>query len=416
MKIFKILWGIYALFIVYGTIIPFNLVPSNEIVLSNYDKISWIPFIDPDGSRASIPDVVQNILLFLPFGVFGFLSMNQRIWRSIFIATVSGALLSISVEILQLFTIDRTTSTTDLVTNTTGAFLGALTAAFTLDLLSKAITSHSLQKHIQIKFFFPLLIACLIAAAGSLHPFDFTLDVGSLWSKIKFLANQPINFNAVLSDEGVVFIRFFLLAFVCSLCFREWLYPNSAIKGIIFSTLIGLALEGCQIIVESRMPSFQDGIVVVLGSICGGLFAAYRSRSNSVYIWSILIMATTWMAAMLHTLTPFQFVSEYRSINWFPFLAYYEKTSFIALSNFVESTLIYYPMGFILTYFIDREKSPYIFIGIIAGVIAFPLELSQGWVDGRYPDITDVLGALIGAIFGAWTCREGWKAFERYAE
>ena len=73
-------------------------------------------------------------------------------------------------------------------------------------------------------------------------------------------------------------------------------------------------------------------------------------------------------------------------------------------------------MGFVLTYLIDREKSPYIFTGIIAGVIAFPLELSQGWVDGRYPDITDVLGALIGAIFGAWTCHEGWKAFERYVE
>ena len=73
-------------------------------------------------------------------------------------------------------------------------------------------------------------------------------------------------------------------------------------------------------------------------------------------------------------------------------------------------------MGFVVTYFIDREKSPYIFIGIIAGVIAFPLELTQGWVDGRFPDITDVLGALIGAIFGAWTCREGWKAFERSIE
>ena len=36
-------------------------------------------------------------------------------------------------------------------------------------------------------------------------------------------------------------------------------------------------------------------------------------------------------------------------------------------------------------------------------MIAVPLEFSQGWVEGRYPDITDVLGALIGATFGAWT-------------
>ena len=120
------------------------------------------------------------------------------------------------------------------------------------------------------------------------------------------------------------------------------------------------------------------------------------------------------MAAMLHALSPFRFTSAYHSMNWFPFLAYYDRTSFIALSNFIESVLIYYPLGFVLTNLIDQERSPYIFIGIIAGVIAFPLELTQGWVDGRYPDITDVLGALIGAISGAWTCREGWRAFERY--
>ena len=46
-------------------------------------------------------------------------------------------------------------------------------------------------------------------------------------------------------------------------------------------------------------------------------------------------------------------------------------------------------------------------------MIAFSLELTQGWVDGRYPDITNELGALIGTIFKAWTFREGWKAFVR---
>ena len=104
-KILKFLWITYSFFIIYGTIIPFNLVPSKELVLSNYDKISWIPFIDPDGSRASIPDIVQNVLLFLPFGFLSFLSMNQRKWRRIFIATSCGSLLSILVEILQLIEI-----------------------------------------------------------------------------------------------------------------------------------------------------------------------------------------------------------------------------------------------------------------------------------------------------------------------
>ena len=414
-KIFKILWIIYSLFIIYGTLIPFNLVPSNEIVLSNYHKISWMPFIDPDGSRASIPDIVQNILLFLPFGILSFLSMHHRKWNRIFLSILLGSLLSIFVEILQLFTIDRTTSATDLITNTAGTFFGVLAAVVTLDLIAKIITFQSLQKHLQIRCFFPFLICCIVVTVGALQPFDFSLDVGFLWSRLKFLVNEPINFTTVISDEGVVIIRFFLSGLICSLCFWEWGCSHPVIKGIILSSLMGIGLEGCQIIIESRMPSIHDSAVVVLSSTFGGLIAVYQPRRVYPNIWSFIFIITTWIAAMLNAFSPFQFGAEYKSMNWVPFLPYYDKTSFIALSNFIESVLLYFPMGFVIAYFMPKKKSPYVFIIIITSLISVPLEFSQGWVDGRYPDITDVLGALIGAIFGAWTCREGWKAFERYS-
>lgn len=375
-----------------------------------------MPFIDPDGSRASIPDIVQNILLFLPFGILSFLWLNQRKWNRIFIAILLGLLLSIFVEILQLFTIDRTTSATDLISKSAGTFFGALTAAVTLDLISKVITFQSLQKHLQIRFFFPFLICCIVVTVGALQPFDFSLDIGFLWSRIKFLVDEPINYASVISDEGVVFIRFFLFGLICSLCFWQWEYSHPAIKGIILSSLIGLALEGCQIIIASRMPSIHDATIVILSCSFGGLIAAYWPRMVYPNVWSLIIIVTTWVAAMLHALSPFRFVTEYKSMNWIPFLPYYDRTSFIALSNFIESVLIYFPMGFVIAYLMDRRKLPYIFTGIIASLIAVPLEFSQGWVDGRFPDITDVLGSLIGAIFGAWTCREGWKAFERNIE
>ena len=124
----RILWLCFSLFILYGTLIPLNLRLSSESILSNISNISWIPFIDPDGSRASIPDVTQNILLFLPFGAIGFLSNSNRNMFYIIAVTFLGFLLSLSVEVLQLVTIDRTTSVTDLMTNTVGTFLGALSA------------------------------------------------------------------------------------------------------------------------------------------------------------------------------------------------------------------------------------------------------------------------------------------------
>jgi hypothetical protein len=46
-------------------------------------------------------------------------------------------------------------------------------------------------------------------------------------------------------------------------------------------------------------------------------------------------------------------------------------------------------------------------------IIAVSLELAQGGIAGRYPDITDILGALAGASFGLWCCLRGWPAFKR---
>ena len=99
-------------------------------------------------------------------------------------------------------------------------------------------------------------------------------------------------------------------------------------------------------------------------------------------------------------------------MNWLPFLAYYERTTFVTLSNFIVSKLIYFPMGFALHYF-SNSRQTYLTILFVAFLISFPLEYSQ-WIVGRYPDITDVLGVLAGAITGAMTCGKGWEAFRRY--
>jgi hypothetical protein len=96
---------------------------------------------------------------------------------------------------------------------------------------------------------------------------------------------------------------------------------------------MGLALEGCQIIIESRMPSIHDATYVVLSSTFGGLFARYRPRRVYPNIWSFIIIITTWIAAMLNTLSPFQFVTEYKSMNWVLFLPYYDKTSVVNVKD-----------------------------------------------------------------------------------
>lgn len=405
----KILWLFFTLFILYGTLIPFKLCLSRESIISNISNINLLPFIDPDGTRASIPDIVQNILFFLPFGFIGFFSMTLKKAFNIIIITFLGFLLSLSVEILQLFTIDRISSMTDILTNTGGTLLGAISAYIFLLGFSKIINLHRFQQYSHNKYFFLVLIVYTIVAVGALQPFDFTLDVGHVGPKIKSLLYNPLNFSYVIRDEVVVLFRLFLFGYVCALWFLERNLQFPLIKAIVLSASIGVLFEGCQIIIGSRMPNAQDVVVVILGSIFGGIFARIAPTNMSPKMWIILVILTTWITAGTQVFSPFRLTTEYKGFNWIPFLSYYERTTFIALSNFIESVLMYFPMGFALQYIYSHKKRSIVFIGIVSSAIAFPLEFTQGWIDGRYPDITDVIGAIAGAIVGAWICLK-WMA------
>ena len=410
-NMFRVIWFIFIFFIFYGTLIPFNLSPDSGSITSNISNIGWIPFIDSDGSRASIPDMLQNILFFLPFGFFGALSVNgnSKIVQIIKI-TLLGSLLSGIVELLQLFTNDRTTSITDLLTNSAGAFIGAFFAFVLVEFFSKSISIARFQQFREDKYFFLVIITSIVVAVSALQPFDFTLDVGSVGSKIKSLIKNPVKFSDVLSDEGVAFIRLFFLGYVWSLWLKRLKVQYFYVIGLFFSSILGLFFEGCQIIVQSRMPNIQDALVIILASSCGALFSLFRLTNIPGKIWAIAIILAIWISAGMQMLSPFQFDNKHGGFNWVPFLAYYERTTFIALANFMESMLIYFPMGFILKYIYYRDDRliSLIVFGAIGMIISLSLEFMQIWVAGRYADITDILGAIAGTVAGALVCWH-WK-------
>jgi len=411
----KCIWILISLFILYGVLIPFQLTVTTEAIFSNIASISWIPFVDPDGTRASIPDIVQNILLFFPFGFVGFLSLTQaRTVRRIALVTGIGALFSGSIELLQLFTTDRTTSLTDLSTNTIGSFCGALAASVALFIASEVRVLPSFRKYRHNTFLFPLLVSCALVAFGMLQPFDFTLDVGSVWPKIRYLFRNPFEFTLLLRDEGVVFLRFVLLSYVGIRFLRENEHGQSFIKGILMSMAIGVCLEGSQLIVASRMPGAQDILVVLVGSLGGGLLLILCDTGKIPRrLWFILLVGATFFSVGIQLLSPFRLAEEYRRMNLIPFLPYYERTTFVALSNAIESLLMFFPLGFwgydLLSHKIPRGP----LLAIVALGIALPLEFAQGWILYRYPDTTDVLGALAGTLAGLWICSEGWTVFAR---
>ena len=102
---------IYLVFVVFIiTLIPFNFRLPHRI------QIAWI---------ANLPDIITNILLFIPIGFLFRLSRRNHKDPFLLLTLAFGVLLSVIIETAQIFVPARYTQPMDLVTNGSGAWLGA---------------------------------------------------------------------------------------------------------------------------------------------------------------------------------------------------------------------------------------------------------------------------------------------------
>lgn len=88
-------------------------------------SINWIPF--QDFTPSNILGMVLNIVMLIPFGAF--LPIYFKRFRKLLPTVAAGAIMSLTIEILQLFTF-RATDIDDFIMNTLGAFLGYCIGAF----------------------------------------------------------------------------------------------------------------------------------------------------------------------------------------------------------------------------------------------------------------------------------------------
>ena len=415
-----VLLALLAVFIGYGTLIPFNLVSSRDQISTNISQIVWTPFVDPDGSRASIPDVVQNILLFIPFGFCGFFALRRNRRTSpaaallgLFLAGILGFALSTTVEIFQTITVDRITSVTDLITNTIGTVIGYIAAFILSGTLDKLMRATIVQRAARSHTFYPLILSFVIVTIGALQPFDFGLEVGRIGSRVLGILRNPFDFTLMIRDEPFLFFRFFLFSYVCTLWFNENEQSQPALKGAALSSFTAVFLEGSQIFTKSHVPGAQDTLVMVLGSASGAFCMQSITRKFSNKQLCFLIIATTIVISGIQIFSPFHFKPDYQVMNWVPFLPYYDRNFITALGMFLEGILIYFPLGFVLRLLLTNRGGYFPIIGLIGLGIALPLEFVQGWVVSRHPDITDILGAFIGTVAGGWFAHSGWEMFNK---
>ena len=403
-----------AVFILYGTTIPFNFVLDRQQVLAHLSRITLNPLISPDsGSRVSIPDFVGNVLLFVPLGFFGIWSLAGRrssISRIVWL-TILGCALSVVVETLQLVTFDRTSSVADVFANTLGTISGAVAGTLLRATGRNLVVAANARGIAGVASFYPLLIATMLLCAAVWEPFDVTLDVGSVVSKVRALMHDPWQ-GGPLTDEALSWTQHLLFTSILLMWLREIGAPGAAATAAVVGVGGAVALEASQLFIGSRMPGLWDATIGAVGSLCGLAIGSAYPTFKRPALWCGALFLATAIGAAMQQLSPFDIVSEPRTFQWLPFLNYYAFTTFQTVSHSAELLLAYFPLGFGVALIIRERHTRTIAVLLLALAIAAPVEYAQRFIGGRYPDVTDIALSVAGAWLGLWTATEGWRRFD----
>ena len=237
-KVVRFLCISYVFFTLYNTLIPFSFDFGFADLADRLSRVSLTPYF-VDGKRVALTDIVGNIILFIPFGFFFYmLRFYRRENLPIFITTIAGAGLSLTIEFLQLFIQSRDTAIHDLINNTLGSGIGAVVAS----IYAAKIADVSRKLFYEILDSKPyLLIIVFIAIAqfiSAVMPFTVSISVSAVWENIKEANVVPFTYKSVGEFLG---------------------YENpKAHYQITEESLRKLALTGVTMDILSQLQSLQD--------------------------------------------------------------------------------------------------------------------------------------------------------------
>lgn len=403
-----VLLCLWALFIVYGTLIPFAFTTDREQVV---EKLYHV--VDSLSQPLSRSDVVSNVLLFLPWGgLFAFRQARRGrgFWTTILGATLGGMVLSALVETAQLFAPSRTTSLIDLATNTLGSALGAL-LGWTSYLRVWPTWSPRLSRLANER---PIAACALATAAGlmlaGLSPFDVSIHPGDLRAAVRQAHLVP--FGPALggapaqpkpwswAQEG---LSWALAGGLFALALRE--AGKQGVPAITTTAALGgglaLAIEVAQLTIRGRVADMASVVFALIGSAAGAAAVSWFSRrtprqwvSPALVVWATTVMLAAWTpphlaASGIQSLQAWQFV---------PFWSYYWRTDVYAVADLLNQVMSFIPLGVLLA-----VKDPGLPVrrALVFGFgVGLVLEAGQLGLADRTAEITDALSAGAGAVLG----------------
>ncbi len=427
-----------GLFIVYNTLIPFQIYLDPAKIIRNLGQIEWL-LIFQSGRYFSYTDLAGNILLFIPFGFLLYLYFSHLPAKKYILpkTVLFGFFFSLAIEISQLFFRYRVTSTFDLLNNTSGTLLGAFSAVIYLRYFEKRLRRwlHYILDNEPISLLILLILFTQIFS--SLLPFNVSITISDLKHSIKYtnitpFAMEPLGLALGSTMKKLEMLRFSWLDFfenmifylmygyvVLYAYFQYWKNRKYAlIKMTVLLILFFPGIECLQLIIKSRFSDINDIVSAYFGAAAGTLlfFAVKKdhwfTHDNRINLQHFYVLMLVYLFFIFFKgMNPFNFRFTEQVIEMdldirrlVPFFSYYKVTSLWNIYDIIETFFVTMPLG--LIWAVKKEQGAdkrktliqTLILGMLYGLI---IEIGQLFLPTRTADITDVLIGGIGCYLGA---------------
>ena len=358
-----------ALLILYGSLFPFQFSALEERGFEALlDSVRF--------QRTSRGDLVANLLLYMPFGLCLVLAWPAH-WRRLtaLAATVMiGTLLSLAVELLQVYAPSRVSSLTDVIINAVGTLAGGVIAILYLELgTTLRIPGVAAGRPDPV----PLGIL-LLWLAFRLAPFVPTID----WQKYKDAIKPLLTPELAVLDIFRYLVGWLVVGYTVRQLWRRE-YALFALFVMVLIVLAGRVMIVGKVLVPSEI------LALLVCMPLAALFVSIPDRQRTTLL-IVLLTATI----VLQGLKPFQLLTEPQPFSWVPFKNSLSDSLEVNYSVLLEKCFWYFALVWLLT----RRGLGVVASAFLTALLLGAIEVAQLWLPGRSAEITDPLLAIISGL------------------
>ncbi len=345
---------LYFCAVVYLSLYPFEFRPYARSLL-----LFWLEAF----SRRVFVDTVLNVLFYVPLGAaaLAVLGRTPPAWLA---SVLTCTLISLAMEIAQLFTPSRYGNLRDLAANAAGATLGA-SGAYVL--LHPRIPSRIAPRFASASWKVSATTALLLSLWMLWQAFPFVPYV-SLYGLARAM-DRVLQLEWQWIEAGRYAICFYALALVAGARSR-WLW------------IAFLAVPGQMFFVNHALSA-----PAVIGALAGWLLvrAAPAAKAGAAAL-------VAWI--LIEEFRPFRFTAEPQAFGWLPMQSWYETADAASVSiHFMKAFLYTSALGTLRGAGWGWSAS----LAIPAAILAMG-EAAQRYIDGRTPETTDFVLLAAGAV------------------